>query len=218
MQDIAEDHMRVSCWRPSRRAWRILPAAILLGPGCGAKVLKFDLVPNHVCAGTPVKLDMQVVGTPTVSTSPPLPQQPGLVYVPTTTTRFVLSVRRWPRKPIGSETEVKVMPGSPAEADEITANVTCSGDRLSGTVDRSPSAWDPRLKVTTVESGEEGEVLVSHEGRSARLTPASPTTDAFAGTSPGGAWTVSSTLPPGQRCDDHPPDILNIAAQVRCGS
>lgn len=197
-----------------------MAVALLFGPACAAKVLKFEVAPSHVCAGTPVKLDMQVVGTPSVTTDPPLTEQAPHTYMPTTTTHFVLKVRRWPRKPVGSEAEVKVMPGHPAEPDEITASVVCQTDKLLGSVVRPPAEWDSRLRVTTVESGEEREVLVTHEGRSARLTPGNPTTSVFDGTSPGGEWTLSSPLEAGESCgaSPPPPNLLNVAAHVRCGN
>lgn len=211
---------------PFRRRLRLprqcllVAVPLLVGPACAPKVLKFEVTPSHVCARTPVKLDMQVVGTPSVTINPPLTEQAGHTYVPITTTHFVLSVLRWPHKPCGSEAEVKVMPGNPAEPDEITASVACETDKLIGTVPRPPAEWDPRLKVTTVESGEDREVLVTHEGRSARLTPASPTTNAFDGTSPGGDWTLSSPLKAAERCEANrpPPNLLNVAAQMRCGN
>lgn len=208
--------------RRLRLRWQCLLMAVplLAGPACASKVLKFEVAPSHVCAGTPVKLDVLVVGTPSLTISPPLTEQAGHTYLPTTTTHFVLSVRRWPRKPAGSEVQVKVMPGNHAEPDEITASVVCQTDKLLGTVVRRPAEWDSRLRVTTLESGEEREVLVTHEGRSARLTPASPTTNAFDGTSPGGDWTLSSPLKAGERCraSPPPPSLLNVAAQVRCGN
>lgn len=182
--------------------------------------MRFDVIPSHACSGTPVRLELRVAGTPTITTEPSLAEQADHTYVPTATTHFVLSVRRWPGKPAGSETEVKVMPGEPAEPDEITAQVRCEADQLTGTVPRAVREWDPRLRVTTVESGEEREVIVSHEGRSARLTPESPSTNAFDGTSPGGDWILTSPLRSGERCgaSPPPPNLLNISAQVRCGS
>lgn len=214
----------VSHCSSARRRWRRVSILALatLASACAAKVNRFAVVPSHVCAGTPVKLDMEVVGTPTITIDPPLEHHTGQRYVPQTTTHFVVSVlRRWPlNSKAGSETEVKVMPGTPAEPDEITANVVCQDDKVIGALPRSPAEWDPRLKVSTVESGEDREILVSHEGREARLTPQSPTTTAFDGTSPGGAWTVSSPLRSGERCgaSPAPPSLLNVSAQVRCGN
>ena len=216
--------LRAADCESGRRAGRWPPLVVfglVFGPwGCAPKVIKFEVTPSHACSGTPVRLEMRVVGTPTITTDPSLAEQAPHQYVPTTTTHFVVSVRRWPGKPAGSETEVKVMPGEPGEPDEITANVNCQADNLAGTVARPAHDWDPRLRVTTVESGEDREVLVSHEGRSARLTPDSPSTNAFDGTSPGGDWILSSPLRSGERCgaSPPPPNLLNISAQVRCGS
>jgi len=196
-------------------------AIATLALGCAAKVNRFAVVPSHVCAGTPVKLEMDVVGSPTVTIDPPLQPEPNQTYIPQQTTHFVVSVRRGPlNSKEGSETEVKVMPGTPAEPDEITAAVVCQDQRLAGAIPRAPGEWDPRLRVTTVESGQDREIVVSHEGREAHLTPQGPSTSAFEGTSPGGTWTLWSPLRNGEQCDMSPvlPNFLNVSAQVSCGN
>jgi hypothetical protein len=196
----------------------LLLAALATAAGCAPKIARFTVTPSHVCAGTPVKLEARVTGTPTLTIDPPLPEQPGHIYVPQATTHFVISVKRWPtKKPKGSEAEVRVFPGGP---DEVTAKVRCENGVVSGTQRRDPMEWDPRLQVTLVESGEDREVTVTHDGRSARLTPQAPTTSAFEGTSPGGDWTISSPLRSGETCDAAGglPANLNVSAEVRCGS
>jgi hypothetical protein len=187
--------------------------------GCVARVDRFTVMPSHICAGTPVKLDMQVAGTPTLTIDPPLQPQVGQVYVPQATTHFVVAVTRWPpNTKAGSETEVRVMPGTPPAPDEVTASVSCVGDKVTGTLLRSPEEWDRRLRVGIVESGEDREVIVSHEGREARLTVQKPSTSAFDGTSLGGAWVISSPLQSQERCAGvpPPPNLLNVSAEVRC--
>ena len=203
------------------RAWPSLWTLVLTAAasvGCAPKIHRFTVTPSHVCVGTPVKLDAQVTGTPTLTTDPPLAQQPGNVYVPEATTHFVISVTRWPtKKPKGSEAEVRVFPGEP---DEVTAKVRCEGATVTGTLRRDPAEWDPRLQVTVVESGEDREVTVSHAGRTARMTPEASATRAFEGTSPGGDWTISSPLRPGETCGAGAaiPANLNVSAELRCGS
>lgn len=219
----------VSCRGCGIRQWRFrrdayLPsilAAATMAFGCTASVNRFAVVPSHVCAGTPVKLEMDVLGSPTITVDPPLEQQAGETYVPETTTHFVLSVRRWPLgSRAGSETEVKVMPGTPAQVDEIAAAVICQDQKITGSLLRPQGEWDPRLRVTTVESGEDRDIVITHEGREGRVTPQNPTTTAFDGTSPGGAWTFSSPLGNGERCDGSraPLNLLNVSAQVTCGN
>lgn len=205
---------------PRRRNWPFyaLVLASATAAGCAPKIARFTVTPSHVCAGTPVKLDARVTGTPTLTIDPPLTEQPGHVYLPQATTHFVISVKRWPiKKPKGSEAEVRIFPGEP---DEVTAKVRCEGGTVSGTQRRDPAEWDPRLQVTVVESGEDREVTVAHAGRTARLTPEAPATNAFEGTSPGGDWTISSPLRAGETCDAGAaiPANLNVSAEVRCGS
>lgn len=171
-------------------------AALLACIGCAPKVHRFEVTPSHICPGTPVQLHVEVTGKPTVTTQPPIHAQPTGVYVPATNTHFTLQVRRWFRKK-GSETEVVVVP-SP---DEITVYVQCVSGKLIGTLlDRKIPDWDPRLKVTTVETGAERELVVKHADREARLTPAQPSTDAFKGTSPAGPWTIEAALLAGEIC------------------
>jgi hypothetical protein len=187
---------------------------------CAPKIHRFTVTPSHVCAGTPVKLDAQVTGTPTLTIDPPVAEQPASVYRPHVTTHFVISVKRWPsKKPAGSEAEVRVFP-APGAPDEVTAKVRCDGATVSGTLTRDTAEWDSRLQVTVVESGEDREVMVSHAGRTARLTPEAPATHAFEGTSPGGDWTISSPLRPGETCGAGAaiPANLNVSAELRCGS
>jgi hypothetical protein len=198
----------------------LLVVALASAAGCAPKIHRFTVTPSHVCAGTPVTLDAQVTGTPTLTIDPPLAEQPGHVYVPQATTHFVVSVRRWPsKKRAGSETEVRVFPGT-GDPDEITAKVRCDGGTVSGTQSRDAREWDPRLQVTVVESGEDREVTLAHAGRTARLTTQAPTTRAFEGTSPGGDWTISSPLRPGETCESGAamPTNLNVSAELRCGS
>jgi len=59
--------------RPWHQTLMLVMAALL--SACAAQVNRFTIVPSHVCRGTPVKLDIQVVGTPTITTNPSLQQQ-----------------------------------------------------------------------------------------------------------------------------------------------
>ncbi len=168
-----------------------------------------------------MRLDLKVNGQPSVTSEPPLPSPGDHVYLPTTTTRFHLTVRRWLQKDAVSETEVRVMAGAlDAEPDEISIPVTCQENRLVGSLERLPAEWDRRLRVARVESGEDRELRIVHEGREARLSPQDPATSAFADTGAAGTWAVSAPLGPAERCDatPAPPDLLTIAAHLRCGS
>jgi hypothetical protein len=208
---------------PTWRRARILCAAVLvatLTSACTAKVGRFVVKPSHTCAGTPVTLDMSVTGKATVTTDPPLEPVSRRTYQPRTTTHFVVAVEWWlPPSKDGSETEVTVMPGDPPRQDELTANVACQGGVLVGTLLRSVDEWDPRLTVETVESGEDRDVTVRHEGRQAHLTPRQPSTRIFEGTSPAGEWIMSSPLLGHERCGSTPPppNLLNVSAVVTCG-
>jgi hypothetical protein len=182
---------------------------------CAPKIHNFEALPNHICPGTSVKLDVQVTGNATVTNDRSLQPQPDGTYAPTETTRFSLKVSRSFRKK-GSEAGVEVMPNP----DEITVSVKCEGNLLRGSlVDRLPVAFDARLKVTTLETGADRELSITHEGREARISPEKPSTTVFDGTSPAGPWAVSAPLLPGEKCGSapEPPHRFILSAGTRCG-
>ena len=198
------------------RVFALLLGTLLAG-ACSAKVHHVVASPSHVCAGTPIVLDVKVTGRKTLTIDPALEPDGRSIYRPQTSTRFMVTAKSClPPGTDGGEAGVTVL--SPDEPDEITANVVCQGGELIGTVPRPPAEWDPRLRVRTIESGESRAISIRHAGREARLTPQMPTTRAFEGTSPGGDWILSSPLVGSERCGGNPPppDILNVQVQVAC--
>ncbi|HEX9455423.1 MAG TPA: hypothetical protein VGA27_13705, partial [Candidatus Binatia bacterium] len=62
--------------------------------GCAPSITRFDVVPVHVCAGTPSAVSWEVSGSPELTTAPviqPLPGEP-LRYQATEDTVFTLRV------------------------------------------------------------------------------------------------------------------------------
>jgi len=208
--------------RYSRLAVAVALATIGAG-GCTAKISHFNLAPHHVCLGSSVRLDWKVVGRPSLLTEPPLLPRAELTYVPTTNTVFTLSVRRWPRKPAVSQAEATVLDVREGvlESNELPFHAVCQEGRITGTLDRPATEWDARLIVGVVETDEERDLTVTHGGVEARLSAQSPSTTKFDGLPLGGLWTISGPLLPAESCGSEtnpPPDLVLIAAQVRCRS
>jgi len=208
----------------SSRGSALLLAALMWGASaCEPNVRRFSVVPHHVCTGTPVMLAWEVAGCPTVTTDPPLKPRSGRTYIPTTTTAFTLTARRWPRKPKASQTEAKVYDSAATSPhpDEMPFSMTCRGDSIVGTLERPLAEWDSRLLVATVQSGEDRTVTLGHDGRAATLTALNPTTDTFDGTTLGGTWTVSAPLLASESCDGtahRPTDLILVTAYARCAN
>jgi hypothetical protein len=104
----------------------------------------------------------------------------------------------------------------PETTTRITAAVICHDEKVTGSIVRPQGEWDPRLRVTTVESGEDRDIATTHEGREGRVTPQSPTTPSMVLHC--GTWTFSSPLRNGEGCDGSPAplNLLNVSAQVTC--
>lgn len=196
-------------------------AVLVCASACAPRITRFTVTPHHVCSGSPVTLDWDAHGCTSVSSDPQLSARAGGTYVPTQTTTFTLTARRWPRKPDTSQTEATVYEHVTADTtDDIAFDMTCKDGKLAGRpVDRPVAEWDTRLRVAGVESAENRTMTIEHEGRTATLTARKPTTSVFDGTMLGGTWTVIVPLLPAEKCDDashRPPDLVLVTAHVRC--
>ena len=215
-------------WMPFLWAWPrrvVLIIAAATTSSCAAKINRFTVLPHDICKGTPVIADWDTTGgRARVSTEPPLNPKPPRVYLPVTTTTFILTVKPLIGSQVAQPNEVTVFDGSDSqpESDGISfENLRCQGGQVVGTADRPFSGWDPKLTVLSVESGDSRDVTVTHEGHHATLTAQNPVSNAFRGSKLGGAWTVSVPLLPSEKCDGtgaKPPAVVIVTAQVYCGS
>lgn len=201
-------------------------AALLLVAlaGCAPKIARFDVLPHHVCARTPSAVTWKISGTPDLHLAPPLKplaKQP-LIYAPEIDTVFTLRVKRWPRKPKVSETEVTVYPFTRTQVsdDELPFRLSCEDGILTGILDRPLSEWDSKLVVVgTVGSDDARDLTVQHDGHSVTLTADMPSTTAFQGTPVAGIWRLSAPLLTAERCGSPaaaPPALIILTAQLSC--
>ena len=190
---------------------------------CAPTISQFTATPHEVCPGTPVQIKWKVSGgSAKLATDPPLSSQSEETYVPTTTTQFILTVEPLLGKPKSRETEATVYTGvaSQLQPSEIAFMPPCQPGSVVATAERPLAEWDPRLTVGSVETDEERDLTLSHEGRQATLTAGQPGTQVFDGTKLAGSWSLVIPLLPNESCDgtgDRPPDLFIVTAHVRCG-
>ena len=207
-----------------RKAARGCCAALflLVFAGCAPKIARFDVLPVHVCEGTPSVVTWEISGSPELTTSPviqPLPGQP-LSYQATEDTIFTLHVTRWPyQNPEVSETEVRVHRTPPPVREPIAFTMNCEGSSLVGILPRPATQWDPRIQLETVASDGSREMTVEHEARSAVLTASAPGSSAFQGATMAGTWKLTTPLGANERCGDPgaaPPARIILTTQFMC--
>jgi hypothetical protein len=201
------------------RGWA---AVLLLGvAGCAPQVTRFDVLPFHVCEGTPSAVTWDISGTPELTTTPaiqPLPGQP-LRYQATEDTLFKLQVTRWPYHPKVSETEVIVHQTQAPLREPIAFTMSCEGDRLIALLPRPATDWDPKIRLETVASDGSRDMTVEHDGRSATLTSSAPSTSAFQDAPMAGTWKLTMPLRPTERCGDPlaaPPARIILTTRSVC--
>ena len=141
-------------------------ALFLLGfVGCAPAIARFDVLPMHVCAGTPSLMTWEASGSPALTTAPaiqPLPGEP-MRYQATEDTVFTLQVKRWPYPtPAVAETEVRVHQTPVPARESIAFQMNCEGSSLVGILPRPTTHWDPKIRLETVASDGSREITVEH--------------------------------------------------------
>jgi hypothetical protein len=190
--------------------------------GCAPKITRFDVLPVHVCEGTPSTVTWDISGSPELKTAPPIQPLQGepLRYQPTEDTLFTLRVTRWPYpNPQVSETEVIVHRTPPLVSEPIAFQMQCEGNSLVGILPRPATQWDPKIRLDTVASDGSREVTVEHEGRSATLAASAPSSSVFQGAPMAGTWKVITPLGASERCGDPaaaPPARIILTARLMC--
>lgn len=204
-------------------ARRCSVALFVLGiAGCAPKIVRFDVLPVHVCEGTTSAVTWEISGTPELTTEPAIPPLAGepLRYQATEDTLFTLRVTRWPYpNPQVSETEVRVHRTPPVVSERIVFSMKCEGNSLAGILPRPETEWDPRIRLETVAADGAREITVEHEGRSATLTASALRSSAFQGTPMAGTWKVTTPLGANERCGDPvagPPARILLTTQLMC--
>ncbi len=196
-------------------------AAVCVLSACNAQVKAFSAVPRHICVGEPVHLQWNVVGSASVTMTPPntaLPDGPvesegQATIAPTSRTVVALHVTRTLGRPTTSIQEIEVR--TPTEKPEaLTASMGdaqaqpgCSGGKVWATVRAEHFAADVKVATVTAHSGDGRIYDVQHAGRRATVAPATLTT-VFAGTPIAGDWILSTPLIDGQTCATIPRNLV----------
>lgn len=205
-----------------------IAALVCLLAGCAARVKSFSAVPRHVCAGEPVHIQWNVVGSASVTVTPP---DAGLVdgpvasegqatIRPAATTKVALHVTRMLGRSTTSTQEIQVTsaPRKPqvlaASMGDSDAQPGCAGGKAWATVHADRFA--PDLKVSTVAAypGDSRIYDVRHAGLDVAVAPGSPAT-ALRDTPIAGDWILTVPLSPGQTCATIPHNLV-IDVYTRC--
>ena len=190
--------------------------------GCAPAIARFDVLPVHVCAGTPSIVTWETSGSPELTIAPPIQPLPGepIRYQATEDTVFTLQVKRWPYpNPAVSETEVRVHQTPAPARESIAFQMNCEGSNLIGNLSRPATHWDSRIQLETVAADGSREITVEHEGRTATLTASMSSSSAFQGAPMAGTWKLTTPLGPNERCGDPaagPPARIILTTRFMC--
>ena len=201
--------------------------SILGGLFACAPTAKISASPNAVCAGRAVRLSWEGSAAGELTSEPASTDSSGLGDVPasgsktvhprtTTTYRFeVGSVLA--KRSVATEVRVLEVPKQPVrvaptggEAD----GVACLGDRIRATAHVPADAWDKRLRVDLVSSGDGRTYKVMHQVARADVGPEASAE--FRDLPLAGAWQLETALRPGEDCGALAPDSLSIRVSLIC--
>jgi len=205
--------------RASRPLWCAVAACLLTA--CNAQVKSFSAVPRHICAGQRVELQWNVVGSASVTVTPPntgLPNGPvasegQATIAPSTTTQVALHVTRMLGSPTTSTQEIEVMSRTDkpealtASMGDVKARPGCSGGKVWATVHAERFATYVKVATVVAHPGDDRIYDVEHAGLRATVAPRAVST-AFAGTAIAGDWVLTAPLPPGQTCATIPHNLV----------
>lgn len=198
----------------------VLAAACLL-TACNARVNGFAAVPRHVCPGTPVDLHWDIVGSGSITVTPPstgLPDGPvddsgHATIVPMTTTHVDLHVTRTLGHPTTSTQtiEVKTPADKPevltASVGDVAASPGCGEGKVWATVHAQRFAPGVRVATVAAHPGDDRRYDVQHAGLHATIAPGEVAA-AFAGTPIAGDWLLAAPLGSGQTCATVPHNLV----------
>jgi hypothetical protein len=192
----------------------------LLG-SCNAQVKTFSAVPRHICAGEPVQVQWDVVGSASITVTPPnaaLPNGPvesngQATITPENTTTVALQVTHVLGTPTTSSKEIEVR--DPASTPEVLAaslgdpdaQPGCDGGKAWATIHVKRFAADVKVATVATHPGDNRVYEIQHAGVHASAAPGGQTI-AFSGTPIMGDWLVSTPLTAGQTCRTIPHNLV----------
>ncbi len=210
---------RMANLAPARALWCVAIALVLTA--CNAQVKEFSAVPRHICAGERVELQWSVVGSASVTVTPPnaeLPDGPvesarHATIAPTTKTLVALHVTRLLGQPTTSNQEIEVATpsGKPevlvASMADVNAGAGCGGGKVWATVHAERFAADVKVATVAAHLGDGRIYEVEHSGLHATVAPGAMAI-AFAGTAIAGDWVLTVPLSGGQTCATIPHNLV----------
>jgi hypothetical protein len=188
---------------------------------CNAQVKTFDAAPRHICVGEPVHLQWNVVGSASVTVTPPdagLPDGPvdgqgQATITPATKTVVALHVTSALGSPTTSTQEIEVI-SAKAKPEALTASMGdaqaipgCSSGKVWATVRAQHFAADLKVAIVTAHPSDDRLYDVQHAGRRATVAPGKVTT-VFAGTPIAGDWVLSTPLSDRETCATIPHNLV----------
>jgi len=206
--------------------WAVI-GLTFLGGVCGcAPTAKISASPNAVCAGRAVRLSWEGSAAGALTSEPASTDSAGLGDVPasgsktvhprtTTTYRFevgsVLASRA-----VTTEVRVLEVPKEPVRVapGRDDDNVVCRGNRMAVAAHVPADAWDKRLRVDLVSSGDGRTYQVVHQVARDEVGPGASA--AFRDLPLAGAWTLETELRPGEECGGTEPSSLSIQVSLIC--
>jgi len=205
---------------------RATAALVLLSMGLGcAPTAALRAKPDIVCAGRAVRLIWVGSGAGELSSEPPdeslgsVAESGAKTVRPKVTTTYRLRVSSLLASAT-SETSVKVL-SVPEQGVSVRGDVTgesagCAPGRIWVTARVAADAWDPRLRVNQVFSGDGRTYRVEHAAARAEVSPDAPS-DALRDLPIAGAWRLETPLRPGEVCGDaSAPQSLAVSVSFVC--
>ena len=194
--------------------------------GC-APTAKISANPNAVCAGRAVRLSWEGSSAGELTSEPASTDSAGLGDVPasgsktvhprtTTTYRFEVGSILASRA-VTTEVRVLEVPKEPVRVSPTASEedgVACLGDRIRATAHVPADAWDKRLRVDLVSSGDGRTYKVLHQVARADVGPEASAE--FRDLPLAGAWQLETALRPGEDCGALAPDSLSIQVSLIC--
>lgn len=208
-----------------RELHRVVIGLTFLGGvfGC-APTAKLSASPNAVCAGRAVRLSWEgssagdLTSDPASSDLGPVGSSGSKTVRPKTTTTYRFEVGSvLAKRVVATEVRVLEVPKEPvrvAPTGSEEDGVACLGDRIRATAHIPADAWDKRLRVDLVSAGDGRNYRVMHQVARAEVGPEGSAE--FRDLPLAGAWTLETTLRPGEECGSLAPDSLSIRVSLIC--
>lgn len=188
-----------------------------------APTAKISAEPHVVCAGRAVQLAWEgsaageLTADPESSDLGEVTATGSKTVRPMTTTTYQFEVGSvLATRSAGTTVRVLDAPKEPVRIAPESAGegVACIGDRMRATAHVPAEAWDKRLRVDLVTSGDGRSYRVAHQTARADVGPEASA--AFRDLPIAGGWQLETVLAPGEDCAATAPESLSIRVSLIC--